>query len=52
MKDKIKILFDFITKFKDLSAIGISYTLATAISGIFWIAIAPLLGTEGYGEIG
>ncbi len=38
-------------KFAGLSTIGISFFIAQAIYGIFWLSIAPLLGTEGYGEI-
>jgi len=40
-----------IKRFEGLSIIGISYFIAQAIYGIFWISIAPILGTEKYGEI-
>jgi O-antigen/teichoic acid export membrane protein len=40
-----------IERFKGLSTIGISFFISQAIYGIFWITIAPLLGTEQYGEV-
>lgn len=40
-----------IDKFKGLSTIGISFFISQAIYGIFWIVIAPVLGTEQYGEV-
>ncbi len=47
----IKKIEKLIKKFKGLSTIGISYFISQAIYGIFWITIAPVLGTEEYGEI-
>lgn len=37
-------------KMKDLATVGMSNSISTAISGIFWIFMASLLGTEGYGQ--
>ena len=39
-----------ISRFKDLAAVGTSNSIATRISGVFWIFMASLLGTEGYGQ--
>ena len=38
-------------KFRDLSAYSIGTLGANGIGGIFWLYMASLLGTEGYGEI-
>lgn len=46
--DKIK---SVVTRFKDLTTIGFANVVSSAISGIFWIYIAALLGTEHYGEV-
>jgi len=44
--------FKFITnKFRDLSFFGIGILVTNGIGGIFWLYMASLLGTEGYGEI-
>jgi len=39
-----------ISRFKDLAAVGTSNSISSLISGIFWIFMASLLGTEGYGQ--
>jgi len=39
-----------IDKIKDLAAVGTSNSIGSLISGIFWIFMASLLGTEGYGQ--
>jgi len=41
----------FVTRFKDLTTISFATIISNAISGIFWLYIAALLGTEHYGEI-
>ena len=46
--DKIKVIG---VKFKGLTILGIASILSTAISGVFWLYIAALLGTTHYGEI-
>lgn len=42
----------YISKFKDLTSIGIANILSSAISGIFWIYLATIIETDNYGEIG
>lgn len=42
---------DFKSKFKDVLSIGIGNISASAISAVFWLYIAAILGTEKYGEI-
>ena len=39
-------------RFKDLTAIGASNLIASAIGGLFWIVLATLMDAEAYGEIG
>ena len=39
-----------INKFRDLAIVGTSNSIVNLISGIFWIFMASLLGTEGYGQ--
>ncbi len=41
-----------ITRFKDLTSLGIANILSSAISGIFWIYLATIIDTDDYGEIG
>jgi len=41
----------FFTRFRDLTTLGFSTVISNAISGIFWLFIASLLGTENYGEV-
>jgi len=48
MRDKI---VGLICKFKDLTSFSIATLVTNAIGGIFWLYMASLLGTEGYGEI-
>ena len=48
IRDKIGVL---ICKFKDLTSFSIATLVTNAIGGIFWLYMASLLGTEGYGEI-
>ena len=44
--------FKIITnKFRDLSVYSIGTLVTNGIGGIFWLYMASLLGTEGYGEI-
>ena len=44
--------FKIITnKFRDLSFYSIGTLVTNGIGGIFWLYMASLLGTEGYGEI-
>ena len=38
-------------KFKDLTSIGASSIITTAIGGIFWMFMASILGAEKYGEV-
>ena len=40
-----------ITKQKDLTSIGFSNVIGTAISAIFWLYLASLILPESYGEI-
>lgn len=40
-----------ILKLKDISTIGISDTIASGISAIFWFFMAAIMSTEQYGEI-
>ena len=47
--DKYK---EYFMRGKNLTAIGVSNLASNAISGLFWIYLASLLGTEGYGELG
>ncbi len=46
--NRIKVIF---TRFKDLTTIGFATIIANAISGLFWLYIARLIGTANYGEI-
>ena len=46
--NKIK---SIVTRFKDLTTLGFANILSSAISGIFWIYLASLLGTVHYGEV-
>ena len=46
---KITALF---VRFKDLTAIGASNIIVSAIGGLFWIVLATLMDAEAYGEIG
>lgn len=39
-------------KFKDLTSVGIANISAMAISSLFWLYIATLIGDEGYGNVG
>ncbi|EPA05298.1 lipopolysaccharide biosynthesis protein [Candidatus Nitrosarchaeum limnium] len=41
-----------ILKIKNITSVGISNLTSNAISGLFWIYLASLLGTEKYGELG
>lgn len=47
--DKYK---EYFLQVKSLTAVGVSNLVSNAISGLFWIYLASLLGTEGYGELG
>lgn len=46
--DKIKTL---LVRFKGLTAMGSAYVISQGISGLFWLFIARLLGTEHYGQV-
>ena len=37
---------------RDMSTIGIASIVGSAISAIFWIYLAALMGAENYGEMG
>ena len=50
MKDSMS-KFKAITKFRDLSSFSIATLATNAIGAIFWLYMASLLGTEGYGEV-
>jgi len=39
-------------RFKDLTVIGVSNLIVSAIGGLFWIVLATLIDAEAYGEIG
>lgn len=47
--DKYK---EYFLRMKNLTAVGLSNLIANGISGLFWIYLASLLGTEEYGELG
>lgn len=47
--DKYK---EYFMNAKNLTAVGVSNLVSNAISGLFWIYLASLLGTDGYGELG
>jgi len=51
MKDFLKETKILINKFRDLSFYSIGTLVTNGIGGIFWLYMASLLGTEGYGEI-
>ena len=40
-----------ISKFRDITSLGIATVTTNAIGGIFWLYMASLLGTEQYGEV-
>jgi len=42
----------FFQKSKNLTSVGIANLTSNAISALFWIYIASILGKEGYGELG
>lgn len=42
---------NFLSKIKDLSAIGVANIVPTAIGGLFWFYVASLVKVEEYGEI-
>jgi len=51
MKDIWKKFRDISSKFRDLSFYSVGTLVTNGIGGIFWLYMASLLGTEGYGEI-
>jgi O-antigen/teichoic acid export membrane protein len=51
MNDSLSRIKSSIIKFKGLTAIGLATLISNAISALFWLYIAQLLGTENYGEI-
>jgi len=46
-----KVIKNYLSKFKDLTSIGIANISAMAISSIFWLYMASFLGEEGYGQV-
>ena len=42
---------NFLSSFKDLSAVGVANIIPTAIGGLFWFYVATLVQVEEYGEI-
>lgn len=51
MIDSWKKFRDWFKPFKDFTALGIATIGGGAISGLFWLYLASLLGTKTYGEI-
>ena len=51
MKDFLKEIKIIINRFRDLSFFSIGTLVTNGIGGLFWLYMASLLGTEGYGEI-
>ena len=51
MKDIWNQLKNISSKFRDLSLYSVGTLVTNGIGGIFWLYMASLLGTEGYGEI-
>ena len=51
MKDIWKKFKDINSKFRDLSFYSVGTLVTNGIGGIFWLYMASLLGTEGYGEV-
>ena len=43
---------NFFQKSKNLTALGLSYIISSAISGFFWLFLASVLDVEQYGEVG
>lgn len=42
---------NFISKFKDLTTLGLTNITTTAIAGIFWLYMAGILGADNYGHV-
>ena len=51
MIDSWKKIKDFIIKSKDLASVGSANLIGNSITAVFWLYLASLLGTEGYGEV-
>jgi len=51
MSDDWNRIKNSVYRLKDLASIGIANIAASAISAIFWLYMATLLGTENYGQI-
>jgi O-antigen/teichoic acid export membrane protein len=51
MKDFFRKIMDIGIKFKNLSAIAIATLIGNAISAVFWLVLASMMGAEQYGEI-
>jgi len=47
--DKYK---EYFMQVRNLTAVGVANLASNGISGLFWIYLATILGTEGYGELG
>jgi O-antigen/teichoic acid export membrane protein len=50
--DDVNNFRSFFQKSKSLTAVGLGNLISNAISSIFWLYIASVLGKEGYGELG
>jgi len=51
MLDSFRRLKEIILRLKDLAAVGTANVVGTAILSVFWLFVASVLGTEGYGEV-
>ncbi len=51
MLDSFRRLKKIILRLKGLAAVGTANVIGTAILSVFWLFVASLLGTEGYGEV-
>lgn len=51
MTNRIEKIKDLVVKLKGLTTVSSALVISQVISGIFWLFIAKLLGTELYGEL-
>ncbi|SMH72283.1 polysaccharide biosynthesis C-terminal domain-containing protein [Candidatus Nitrosotalea okcheonensis] len=51
MKDDLNKIRSIVTRFKDLTTLGIANIASAGISGIFWFYLASILGTSEYGRL-
>ena len=42
---------NILKKFQDLTTLGVANLAGSLISGVFWLFLAPLMGTTNYGEV-